>query len=66
MRDEMMHEDTSVSSCGMAESYRPFEGACCLHLHDLTSQLPECEVEGTTILRNIGNYVLFDMASLPD
>ena len=66
MGDEMVHEDTSVSCYEVANSYRPFEGACCLHLHDLTSRLPECEVEGTTILRNNGNCVPFDMASLPD
>jgi hypothetical protein len=41
-------------------------GDCYHHLHDLTSRLPEREVEGTTILRNIGNCVPFDMASLPD
>jgi len=46
--------------------YGPCEGACCLHLRDLISRLPECEVEGTTILRNIGNCVPFDTASLPD
>ena len=54
-----------ISGYGVADTYRPFEGACCLHLHDLTSRLPECEVEGTTILRNIGNCVPFDTSSLP-
>jgi len=66
MRGEMVHEDTSVSCCGVADNYRPLEGACCLHLRDLTSRLPGCEVEGITILRNIGNCVPFDTASLPD
>jgi hypothetical protein len=66
MRDEMVHEDSSLSGFGVADTYRPFEGACCLHLHDLTSRLPEYEVEGTTILRNIGKCVPFDVASLPD
>ena len=55
MRDEIMHEDTRVSIYGVANSYRPFEGACCHHLHDLTSRLPECQFEDITILRNIGN-----------
>lgn len=47
-------------------AYRSFEGACCLRLHDLTSRLPESEVEGTTILRNIGYCISFDVVSLPD
>lgn len=29
------------------------KGACCLHLHDLTSRLAECQFEDITILRNI-------------
>jgi len=44
MLDEMVHEDTSVSGFGVADTYQPFEGACCLHLHELTSRLSECEV----------------------
>jgi hypothetical protein len=42
-----------VTSRGLVNGYRPFEGSYCLHLHTQTVDDPEDE--GTKIVQSVGN-----------